>query len=264
MKTRSSSDFPILEPCRLEGYAYQLDPYIGCQYDCAYCYAQNQAKANPGKEVLFHHDLAPRLGQELAGLEPQPIYMGWNSDPYQPCETRYRQTRQALELLSERAFSVCILTKSDLVKRDLDLIADMPGSSVGVSIAFQDEYIRERFEAAAPSNQRRVGALRAVKAAGIRTYALISPVMPYYSDVEMLIDMVAACADTIWIYGLSFDAEGDRNWVRVRDLLRCYFPGLAEAYRRIAFSPDHRYWSELRQELETLKKESGLNLEIHL
>ena len=145
MKIRPCSDRPILEPCSLQGYAYQLDPYIGCEHHCYYCYALNQAETDWAEEILIHRDLAARLSGELSALEPQPMYIGWNSDAYQPCEASYRHTRQALELLAQRAFSVCILTKSDLVTRDVDLVASMPGSSVGFSIAFQDEGVRGLF-----------------------------------------------------------------------------------------------------------------------
>jgi DNA repair photolyase len=264
MKVRPCSNRPILEPCSLEGYAYQLDPYIGCEHRCHYCYALNQAETDWAEEILTHQDLIGQLSHELSALEPQPIYIGWNSDAYQPCEGNCRQTRQALELLAARGFSVCILTKSDLVVRDIDLIAGMQGSSVGFSIAFQDEHIRQLFEAAAPPNERRIEALRRLRAAGIETYVLITPVMPFISDVKALIEMVAPYADTIWIYGLSFEGEGDRNWGNVRSILECHLPEMTAKYRQIAFSVDHLYWVELRQELEALQRRRGLDLRIGL
>ncbi|MGD2016275.1 MAG: hypothetical protein PVG84_21200 [Desulfobacterales bacterium] len=62
------------------------------------------------------------MESELAGIAPQTIYMGWQTDPYQPCEAEYRQTRQVLELLLEKGFSASILTKSDLILRYMDLL----------------------------------------------------------------------------------------------------------------------------------------------
>jgi DNA repair photolyase len=264
MKIRPCSNRPILEPCSLEGYAYQLDPYIGCEHRCHYCYALNQAETDWAEEILTHPDLISRLSHELSALEPQPIYIGWNSDAYQPCEESYRQTRQTLELLAARGSSVCILTKSDLVVRDIDLIASMQGLSVGFSIAFQDEHIRQLFEVAAPPNERRIEALRRLRAAGIETYVLITPVMPFISDVKALIEMVAPYADTIWIYGLSFEREGDRNWQNVRSILERHLPEMTAKYRQITFSADHLYWVELRQELEALQRRRGLDLRIGL
>ncbi len=264
MKIRPCSDRPILEPCSVQGYAFQLDPYIGCEHHCYYCYALNQAETDWAEEILIHRDLAARLSGELSALEPQPMYIGWNSDAYQPSEASHRQTRQALELLAQRGFSVCILTKSDLVTRDMDLVASMRGSSVGFSIAFQDEGVRRLFEVAAPPNERRLETLRRLKEGGIETYVLITPVMPFISDVRALIDLVAPYADTIWIYGLSLKTQADRNWRYVRGILERHFPELTEQYRHITFSADHPYWTELRGELEALGRERGLDLRIGL
>jgi len=72
MRCRIASPRPLLEACSLQGYRYQLDPYIGCEYRCLYCYTLNQAKTDWAEEILIHQDLAPRLDQRLAGLEPQP------------------------------------------------------------------------------------------------------------------------------------------------------------------------------------------------
>jgi DNA repair photolyase len=216
------------------------------------------------QQILIYQDIADRLDQELAGLEPQPIYLGWNTDPYQPAEATHRQTWQALGLFAERGFSVCVLTKSDLVTRDLDRFLRMAGSSVGFSVAFQDEDVRRLFEANAPPNERRVRALKELKEAGIETYTLITPVMPFISDVESLIEMVAPYADTIWIYGLSMNAKEDRNWHNIQGILDCHFPEMTEQYRQIAFSADHPYWAEVRRTLERIQRERLLDLRIML
>ncbi len=264
MRVRRCSSRQILQPCSLEMFAYQLDPYIGCEHHCYYCYTLNQTEIDSAEEILMHHDIADQLSHELSALEPQTIYIGMNTDPYQPSEAIYQQTRQALELLAQQNFSVCILTKSDLVARDIDLLASMTGSSVGISIAFQDDHIRRLFEANAPPNERRIEALKKLKDAGLETYTLISPVMPFITDVESLIEMTAPYADTIWIYSLSIEGEGDRNWQNVRGILEHHFPEVTGQYRQIAFSSDHPYWAELQRKLEKIQLERRLNLRIKL
>jgi len=212
----------------------------------------------------MHKDIAGQLSQELSKLQPQTIYMGMNTDPYQPCEKTYQQTRQVLKLLAQRAFSVCVLTKSDLIARDIDLFKRMPGSSAGISIAFQDERIRQLFEANTQPTQKRIEALKKLKQAEIETYALICPVMPFLTDVERLIEMVKPYADTIWIYALHMENEIDRNWLNVRRILDHHFPDMTEKYKQIAFSKDHPYWVELRKKLEKLQQKRKLNLRIEL
>ena len=262
MKVRTCRRRPILQPCSLEGFSYQIDPYIGCEHDCGYCYALNHAETDWSTEILIHPDLVGRLRQELP--QPQPIYLGWNSDPYQPAEAIHGQTRQVLELLAERGCSVCILTKSDLVRRDVALLATMPGSSVGFSFAFVDEPVRQLFEARAPSNNVRLQALETLKNAGIDTYAMICPVMPFITDVEVLIDTLALYADSIWVYPLSMESETDRNWQNLREILDCAFPGLVDRYRQIAFSMADPYWADLRRRLEQIRRDQHLDLRIEI
>jgi DNA repair photolyase len=264
VKVSVCSHRPILEPCSLAGLTFQLDPYVGCQHHCYYCYALNQAETDWDREVQIHQDLVGQLRDELSGLEPQPIYIGWNSDAYQPVEGEYQQTRNLLELLAERSFSVSLLTKSDLVIRDIDLFLRMPEASVGISISFQDEQTRRLFEANSPSNRRRIEALKRLHEAGIRTYALICPVMPFITDVGKLIDWVAPSADEIWVYALRIDREEQRNWRNLRGILGRHFPGLEETYREIALRAEHPYWAGLRRKLEVLKQERKLELRIEL
>jgi DNA repair photolyase len=200
----------------------------------------------------MHEHMVSRLSHELSVRDPQTIYIGMNSDPYQPAEESHQQTRKALALLAQRGFSACLLTKSDLVVRDVELLVRMKGSSAGISIAFQDDDVR------------RTEALKRLKEAGVETYTLICPVMPFITDVESLIEMVAQYSDTIRIYRLSMEDDQDRNWQNVRGILDHDFPELTEQYRRIAFSGDHCYWIELRARLEQVQLDRRLNLRIEL
>jgi DNA repair photolyase len=264
VKVSFCANRPILQACSLEMYAYQCDPYIGCEHGCSYCYALNRAETDWSREIQTHRDFIARLRSELFPLAQQTIYFGMNTDPYQPVEEKRRYTRQALELLVELGFSACILTKSDLVLRDIELFQNMKDCSIGFSLAFQDEEVRSRFEPYAPSNQRRIAALKQLKEAGPKTYVLICPVMPKITDVEALIEDLAPIAETIWIYPLSMRSESDRNWQNVLSVLSEDFSELTEQYRQVAFMRDHSYWLDLRCKLEEIRSKRGLNLNIEL
>jgi len=197
MKVNRCSRRKILNPCSLEMHNYQIDTYIGCEHFCHYCYGLNDAETDWQKEILIHEDIIEQLDQEMNSLEQQSIYIGMNSDPYQPFEKIFKQTRKVLELFVKRGFSVCILTKSELVTRDIDLITKLPDSSVGFSVAFHDEQTRQLFEKQAPSNKERIDALKKLKNSGIETYTLICPVMPFITDIESVIELVAPYSDKI-------------------------------------------------------------------
>ncbi len=264
MKIAKCFNRKIINPCSLDMFNYQMDPYIGCEHFCQYCYALNDAKTDWEKEILTHGNFIEQLDKEISHLKPQTIYIGMNSDPYQKAERTLKQTRKVLELFAKRGFSVCILTKSGLVTRDIDIVSQMPNSSVGVSIAFQDEQTRQLFEKNAPPNNERIEGLKKLKAAGIETYTLICPVMPFITDLESLIEAVRAYSDTIWIYRLHMELETSPNWRNVKAILNQHFPGLVEQYREIAFLGKHPYWMKIRQELEEMQSKEHLNLRIEL
>lgn len=264
MKVKTCSRRPILTPCRLETFDYQIDAYIGCEHLCHYCYVLNQAETDWREEILVHQDLEGQLEEELAPIEPQKIYFGYFTDPYQPCEAEHRQTRQALRLLQDRGFSAGILTKSDLVLRDVDILASMPNASVSVSVAFNDNDTRRRFEVNTIDTETRIEALRQLRAAGIGTNALICPVIPYITDVVPLIDMLADHTDAIWIYGLSMEKRTDVNWRRLLNILDDHYPHWKPKITTAVFAKDAPYWTSLRAALQDLAPKTGSTLRIHV
>jgi len=252
----------IIEPCSLEGFNYQIDPYINCEHKCLYCYTQNQSKLDWETQIGIYLDMERRLKTELSLLKPQKIYMGMNTDPYQPMERRYKATRKVLNLLKREGFSVSILTKSDLVTRDMELFKKMPDPSIGTSVAFQEEWIRRLFEENSISNQLRIKALSKLKREGIKTYALICPVMPYITNVELLINNVYSYVEKIWIYPLKINSEKDKNWRKIKPIVKKYFPSIFKKFEEAVFLPKHSYWNELKIRLENLKMKKNFNLEI--
>ena len=264
IKITQCSDRQILCPCDLTDLNYQVDTYVGCEHCCCYCYVLADAETDWSEEIRTHRDVVDRLSAELDKISPQRIYMGYYTDPYQPCETDCLQTRKVLELFLQKGFSASILTKSDLIVRDLDLLRKMGSASVSVSVAFNDDRTRRFFEANTMETEKRIDALRQIKAAGVRTGALVCPVIPYITDAIELTDMLHAHADTIWIYGLSIDDRLDQNWINVEKVLDDQFPDLADQIKSAIFSKEHHYWVQLRQRLEALKNDRQLNLNIRL
>ena len=264
MKVSVCTSRPILSPCELKDIEYQVDSYVGCEHYCYYCYALLQAETDWSKEILIHNDIVDQLGKELDKIQPQTIYMGYHNDPYQPCEAEYRQTRKVLELFLKKGFSASILTKSDLVVRDIEILKEMNDAAISVSVAFNDNQTRRLFEANTIDTEKRIEALNKLKEAGIRTGALLCPIIPFITDAIQMIDMLEPCADVIWIYGLSINDRSDQNWLNIQKILSSQSPNLIEQIEPVIFSKDHSYWAELRESLEMLKKDRKLNLNIHI
>lgn len=264
MKVSICKNRPILSPCGLKDFDYQVDTYIGCEHYCYYCYVLAQAETDWSKEIRIHGDIVGQLSDEIDKISPQTIYMGYHTDPYQPCEAEYQQTRKVLKLLQKKGFSASILTKSDLVCRDIDILQKMNNAAVSVSVAFNDNKTRRLFEANTMDTERRIEALRQLKEAGVQTGALVCPVIPYITDAIELVDMLLPYTDVVWIYGLSITDRSGQSWLNSEQILNKHFPDLIEKIEPAVFSKDHGYWLRLRESLEALKADRQLNLNIHI
>ena len=148
--------------------------------------------------------------------------------------------------------------------RDVDLFLEMPDAYLGVSIAFDDEADRRRFEPTSPPNEARVDALRTLKDAGLRTYVPVCPVMPHITDVERIVADIAGWVEHAYVYRLRMERETDVNWRNVERVLKRHYPDLVDAYRGAAFSDVDPYWRDLRSRLAALAPPDSVELSIEV
>ncbi|WP_067739003.1 PA0069 family radical SAM protein [Novosphingobium naphthalenivorans] len=182
-----------------------VNAYRGCEHGCIYCYARPSHAwhdLSPGLDFetrLFAKPDAARLLRETMAkpaYRPAPIAMGTNTDPYQPIESRYRITRQVLELCLETRHPVTITTKSDRVLRDLDLLADLARwrlVAVGISVTSLDAHLSRLLEPRAATPARRIAALGRLVQAGVPAHVSVAPVIPAITD-SFLEGILAAAA----------------------------------------------------------------------
>jgi len=111
------------------------------------------------------------------------VWISGVCDPYQPLEKKYKLTRQCLGILAENNWPVVVQTKSPLVLRDMDILKKGKDFEIGLSIGTADDNIRKIFEPAAPAIKDRVMALDELHRAGLRTYAMIAPILPGAEDL---------------------------------------------------------------------------------
>jgi len=185
-------------------YDRSINPYRGCEHGCAYCFARPSHAylgLSPGLDfetkIAYKADAAKTLRRELAkpGYTCRPVALGINTDAWQPVERRLRVTRGILEVLAETRHPVTIVTKSALILRDLDLLADMARGKlvhVAVSITTLDGDLARTMEPRAPSPQRRLSVIAALAAAGIPTAVMVAPLIPALADHELESILAAA------------------------------------------------------------------------
>ncbi|MEM2902078.1 MAG: radical SAM protein [Candidatus Bathyarchaeia archaeon] len=168
----------------LPGLDYALNPYIGCQHGCRYCYAPSTLRIwdrSWGSFVDVKENLLEALKTDLKEVKPGIVGLGTVTDPYQPVEQKLRLTRGCLELLSEARLHVSIQTKSDLVVRDLPLMD--PGTvDIGFTITTMDDRLASLLEPNAPRpGARREGLMKAFEK-GFKTWIFYGPIIPMVND----------------------------------------------------------------------------------
>lgn len=252
-----------LSPSQLPGLDYALNPYRGCAHACVYCYAPSVIHWDKGKwgELVEVKINLPRvLSKELRTKKKGVVGLGTVTDPYQPAEKKYEITRRCLELLLMHDFPVCIQTKSSLVLRDMDLLKRFSNVEVGLTLTTLDDRVRERMEPGASSVEERLYALEELSKNGIATWVFIGPVMPYITDVEALIEAIAAVKPRYVLVDKLKLKEG--VWERVREFIQGFKPELLADYERI-FQGGREYYSGVFEKVMGRCGEKGLRCEIN-
>jgi len=196
----------ILNPSKIHDYC--VNPYIGCEVGCIYCYAalfmrRYSGHSEPWGEFVDVKVNAPALlAKQIVKAKRGTIWFASVCDPYQPLEERYGLTRRCLEVLVGRDFPVEIQTKSARVRRDLDVIRQIPDMEVGFTIATDEETIAGMFELRASPVRERVEVLREFKAAGVSTFAFAGPLLP--GNPERLAALLAGAVDRVLIDRINY------------------------------------------------------------
>ena len=248
---------------------WSINPYVGCAFGCAYCYARYahrytaeriastssgagafsaDASALPSwlafeRRILVKREAGAIVRRELrrpsryAALQRETVVIGTATDPYQPAERRYRVTRGVLEVLAEqRGLRVTIITKSPLVTRDLDLLSRINERSqlaVHVSLITVDRELARRLEPRAPTPEARLRGMARLRSHGIEVGVNCMPVLPGITDSPAQIDALVravAAADVSYVGACALRL---RSTARQRYLpfIEAEFPELADKYR---------------------------------
>jgi DNA repair photolyase len=265
-------------------FDWTINPYRGCEFACKYCYARytHEFMELDGlafeKKIFVKKDAAVLLTREIASKYrfsvgrqgvPEHICIGTATDPYQPAEKEYRVTRACLEeLVRHDGLSVSIITKSNLITRDIDLLQQIAKRSrlyVDITVTTLRPRLARLMEPRAPRPDLRLAAIRKLRDAGISVGISASPLLPGITDREGELESLAAAArdsGAQWISSvvLFLMPSSAKQFL---PFLREKFPRLSRQYEswytHNAYAPEP-YRQKIAARLNRIKSNLGLTL----
>lgn len=242
---------------------YVINPYVGCQHACHYCYADfirkfQNIKESWGDFVYAKVNCPELLEKELEKNKAGHIWLSSVTDCYMPLEGKFKLTRKILKIIAKspykNKFSIEILTKSALVKRDFDLLKKL-NVELGMSIGIIDDEKARILEPLASSPKERIKALKEAKAQGIKVYGFISPVLPGITNLDKIFHELEFCG-YVWVELLNMKPS---VLARLMPIIKKNFP---EAVKELEFAMNNpnEYYSKIEREVKMLGKKSKLKV----
>lgn len=266
MKVKEVECKSIISDSGLYGVDYSINPYTGCEHGCKYCYATFMKKYSKhpepwGEFVDVKTNARSVLEKDLTKKKKGSILMSSVTDPYQPLEDEYELTKKILKRLADTEFSVTILTKSDLVLRDLNILKEFNPNriSVGFTINFLNERDRTIWEPRSSKISQRIKALRKISESGIESYVHVGPYFEGITNMKGLLVEIEEYATELQVESINFRA----NKKRIMKTVRENYPGLKQVYEKIRKNPTP-FNTKLKKRIRKLEKNSNLVISLFL
>jgi len=260
MKIRQIDCKTALSPSRLPGLDYSLNPYRGCEHNCAYCYVPNVlriSRENWGNFIDVKVNIPLILSKELKKKKSGIVAISTVTDPYQSVEEKYEITLHCLEQLFRYDFPISIQTKSNLVLRDMDIISQFSDAEVGITITTFNDDESKILEPHASSIPKRLDTVKKLNDYGIKTFIFFGPIYPT-TKIENIQHIVKQFSDTgtnkIIVDSLHLKWG---VWKNLKTNLSSH-PTIFESFQRNLFE-NKDYYSTIFDEIEQQCKNYNLN-----
>ncbi len=186
---------------------FAINPYIGCGFGCKYCFAQfigafKYKRGIWGRDVWIRKNIPQQLNRELSKISHYTVFLSSSCDPYQPAEKIYGLTRKILSTLITHRIKTFIMTKSTLIKRDIDLLKLSKELTLNITVTTDREDVRKVFEPYTPSIKDRLGLLKLLRNAGIDANIFVGPVLPM--NPEKLALMIKETGSKVYLDSLNY------------------------------------------------------------
>lgn len=228
------------EPDPWFGIKYNMNLYRGCQHRCVYCDSRSKCYqiADFDNEIIVKVNAIDLLRRELASKRTKgTVCTGSMNDPYAPIERKYNLTSRSLRVLAEYHFPVHIITKSDLVTKDIETLKDISSTYAAVSFTLTttDDSLARKLEPYAPLPSARLEAMAKLSAAGVYVGVTMMPILPFIEDNEANIAEIirrAALGGAKYIIPSFGTTMRDGSREPFYAALDQHFPGLRRQYEQ--------------------------------
>ena len=261
MKIKEMRVQSVITKSNLPVCDYSVNPYVGCEHACKYCYASFM-KRFTGHTEKWGEFIDVKFWQPIKNAEKyrgKEFFIGSVTDPYQPSEEKYQRTRAFLEEMQGSGAAISIATKSDLVLRDINLLKTFQSVRVSFSINTLSEDFRADMDKGV-SIERRFAAMKKLREAGIRTTCFISPIFPEITDVKAIIERAKNNCNLIWLENLNLRGS-------FKPAIMAYIgekhSELMPLYEEIYNRRGNDYWRALDEDLRSFADRLGLEYKIN-
>lgn len=226
---------------------YTLDTYQNCEFGCKYC------DSTLDEIIYIKTNAVQLLKKELNNVEKGTIIVGSAADPYQKAEKKYEATRNLLKIIEQYDFPCHILTKSNLILRDLDILSKMDTCRVTISITTLDKSVSDILEKKVPSAIERLQTVKKLSETGIKAGIAVIPVLPYIveGEFENIVKLVKE-HKAHYVLHKHLELKGDQKNIFMKTLEE-FFPGLVEKYEKLykeGYIPDNNYISKINNTID--------------
>jgi len=228
---------------------YTIDPYQNCEFGCLYCDSSIE------KTILIKNNIIDILKEELKELKNANIIIGSVHDPYQKIEKKQRKTREILKQIKKHNLNCHILTKSDLVLRDIDILKKIKNCRVTISIATIDEKKKDIFEKNVVLPKERLKIIKELNKKNVYSGLSLIPILPYVTDdeIEEIIKQAKQNNSKYFLYKY-LELKGDQKNIFFEAIKKNY-PNLLEKYKKLydgSFYPNSNYIKKTNSKIKTL------------
>ena len=251
----------IITKSNIPSIDFVVNPYVGCQHGCIYCYAEFMIRFTGHKGDKWGQFLDIKRF-DLKKIKPQKyngkkILLSSVTDPYIPSELKYQNTRKTLEALLGTKAEITILTKSKFVERDIELFKEFENIEIGISISTLDEDFVKIIEPGASRPKERLNVVKKLYENDLKTYIFISPFFPGITDYHQIIENSLDFTEFYMFENLNFRPH---NIPRIFKIIEEHYPNLLPLYKEFRYDPSR--WDSLEEEINNYCKKSKLNYSI--